>query len=171
LKLNFKNISLWVLVLTLQILVFNSLNISGYINPYIYPLLIILLPFDIAGWILLLSAAILGLFIDLFTGTLGVHLFSLVLMAGIRPLVTNFLSLGKFDQDSSINIKQHGLIVTLVYLSILFFVHHFSYFVIESFSYNGFGRTLLRVFTSTFFSILLSLILLLFFNNSKKNER
>lgn len=159
------------LVLTLQILVFNSLNISGYINPHIYPLLIIVLPFDIAGWLLLLIAATLGLFIDSFTGTLGIHLFSLVLMAGFRPLVIKFLSLGKFDQDSSINIKQHGLVVALVYLSILFFVHHFSYFVIDSFSYSGFGRTLLRIFASTFIGILLSLILLLFFNNSKKNER
>lgn len=159
------------LVISLQILVFNSLNISGYINPYIYPLLIILLPFDIAGGILLLIAASLGLFIDLFTGTLGIHLFSLVLMAGIRPLVINFLSLGKFDQDSSINIKQHGLIVSLVFISILFFIHHFTYFLMESFSYSGFSRTLLRIFVSSFISILLSLILLYFFNNSKKNER
>lgn len=159
------------LVLALQILVFNTLNISGYINPYMYPLLIILLPFDIAGWLLLVIAALLGLFIDLFTGTLGIHLFSLVFMAGIRPMVINFLSLGKFDQDSSINIKQHGLIVTLVYISILFLVHHLSYFLMESFSYNGMGAAVLRTFASTFFSILLSLIILLFFNNSRKNER
>lgn len=170
-KINFKNIGLWVLVLALQILVLNTLNISGYINPYIYPLLIILLPFDIAGWLLLVLAASLGLFIDLFTGTLGLHLFALVLMAGIRPWIIRLLSLGKFDQDAAINIKQHGLIVTLVFLTALYTAHHLAYFLMESFSYKGMGPAILRALASVFFSILLSLIVLLFFNNSKKNER
>jgi hypothetical protein len=159
------------LILSLQILVFNTLNITGYINPYIYPLIIILLPFDIAGWLLLVLSASVGLFIDLFTGTLGLHLFSLVLMGGLRPSIVKFLSLDRFDPDASINVKQYGLIVSIVFLSILFSVHHFSYFIMESFSHSGFGHTLLRATSSAFVSIIFSVIILLLFYNSKKYER
>lgn len=148
----------------------NELNVSGYINPYLYPLLIILLPFDIAGWGLLFLAAGLGLFIDLFTGTLGMHMFSLVLMAGIKPSIIRTLSLDKYDQGTYINFKQHGLIVTTSFVGVLFMVHHFSYFLLETFASSGFGYALIRTMASGFFSILLALILMLFINNLR-NER
>ena len=98
-------------MLLLQILVFNQLNVSGYINPYVYPLLIILLPFDVAGWLLLILAACLGLFIDIFTGTLGMHLFALVFMAGLRPSIAKILSLSKQEPGAYINIKQYALML------------------------------------------------------------
>lgn len=162
---------LWVTVLALQVLVFNHLNIGGYINPYIYPLLILLLPFDTAGWLLLLIAVGLGLFIDIFTATLGMHLFATVLMAGLVPRVIKLLSLDRSEIGSTINIKQNGFVVTFSFLLILIFTHHLSYFILESFSYTGIGRALLRSVTSGFISILISFILLLFFNNYKKHER
>mgnify|MGYP006088814673 FL=1 len=157
-------------VILLQILVLNELNVSGYINPYLYPLLIILLPFDIAGWLLLAIAAALGIFIDLFTGTLGMHLFALVLMAGIKPSIVRTLSLGKYNQGAYINIKQHGILVTMSFVSVLFLVHHFSYFFLETFASSGAAYAFLRSLASAFFSILLSFILLLFVN-VWRNER
>ena len=157
-------------MLLFQLLVFNELNVSGYINPYIYPLLIILLPFDIAGWLLLLIAAVLGLLIDLFTGTLGMHMFALVLMAAIRPAIVRTLSLDRNDSGSQINIKQHGWVVVISFVGVLLFVHHFAYFLLETFASSGFAYALARTFLSAFFSILLSFILLLFLN-SFRNER
>ena len=159
------------LVIALQILVFNQVNIGGYINPYIYPLLIILLPFDIAGWLLLLIAMALGLFVDLFTATLGMHLFATVFMAGLKPSIIKFLSLDKSEPGSSINVKHHGVLVSFSFLAILFFVHHMAYFLLESFSYSGFGDAVLRGLASVVVSVLLSFILILFFNNYKKHER
>lgn len=169
-KINTKNIVLWLAVLLLQVLVLNQLNVSGYINPYLYPILIILLPFDIAGWLLLLVSAILGLFIDLFTGTLGMHLFSLVLLAGVRPSIIRTLSLGTSDQSTHINIKKHGLLVTMSFVGVLLLIHHLSYFLLETFASSGFSYALLRTFASTFFSLLLSFILLLLINTAS-NER
>jgi hypothetical protein len=170
LRINLKNIIVWAIVLLFQLLVFNELNVSGYINPYIYPLLIILLPFDIAGWLLLLIAAVLGLLIDLFTGTLGMHMFALVFMAAIRPALARTLSLDRNDSGSQINLKQHGWVVVISFVGVLLFVHHFAYFLLETFASSGFAYALTRTFLSAFFSILLSFILLLFLN-SFQNER
>lgn len=154
-----------------QVLVLNNINIGGLINPYIYPLLLIVLPFEIAGWALLFFAFILGLSIDFFSGSFGFHTFAAVFLAGIRPSVVKTLSLGKFDQDSALNIKQQGYLASTIFIGILIFIHHFVYFIVESFSYSGFGYTLLRIILSTIVSIILSVILLLFFYNSRKNER
>lgn len=151
-------------------LVLNGLNVHGYINPYIYPLLILLLPFDLAGWALLLIAAGLGIFMDMFTGTLGMHLFSLVLMAGLKPSIVRTLSLEKSDHDSYLNLKQHGIIVSMTFVGVMLFIHHFSYFLLETFASSGLGYSLLRTFVSVFFSILLSFIILLFLN-ILRNER
>ena len=169
-KIKPKHIILWFVVLLLQILVFNPLNVSGYINPYVYPLLIILLPFNMAGWLLLILAACLGLFIDVFTGTLGMHLFALVFMAGLRPNIAKILSLSKQEPGAYINIKQHGLIVSATFIGVLLFIHHIVYFLLETFASSGLSYGLLRTFASLFFSIFISMILLLVINPGR-NER
>lgn len=167
---NSRNIIVWVIVLLLQLLVLNELNVSGYINPYLYPILIILLPFDIAGWLLLVLAAALGLFVDLFTGTLGMHMFALVLLAAIKPSIARTLSLDRSDPGSQINLKQHGIVVAITFVGVLLFIHHFAYFLLETFASSGFTYALARTFLSVIFSILLSFIILLFLN-SFRNER
>ena len=73
------------LVLT-QVLVLNHIQFSGFVNPYVFPLFILLLPFDTKGWVLLFSAFFLGLIIDLFNGTMGMQTFATVFMAFLRPL-------------------------------------------------------------------------------------
>jgi len=57
---------LFVILIVTQLLVFNNIELSGYINPYVYVLFILLLPFDVPRVVLLLSAFLLGLCIDLF---------------------------------------------------------------------------------------------------------
>ena len=60
---------------------------NGYINPYFYVMLIICLPQITPKWFLLFFSFFLGLFIDLFEGTVGFHSTAIVIMAFIKPTV------------------------------------------------------------------------------------
>ena len=82
----------FVVLLLLQLLLFNNIQFSGFINPYVYVLFFILLPFDFPGSLMLLLALIMGLILDLFMGTPGVHSAATVLMAFARPGVLNLIA-------------------------------------------------------------------------------
>ena len=80
-----KNIIRFVVLILVQVLVLNHINFFGYLDPYLYVLFILMLPFEIPGWMLLISAFLLGLGIDLFSGTSGIHTAASVFMAFCRP--------------------------------------------------------------------------------------
>ncbi|NJK85385.1 MAG: hypothetical protein HC906_04860 [Bacteroidales bacterium] len=54
----------FIILVLLQVFVFNNIHLSGFIVPYIYILFILLLPFETPGWLLLVSAFLLGFSID-----------------------------------------------------------------------------------------------------------
>ena len=84
-------IMFFVLVL-IQVLVLNNIQISGFINPYIYILFILLLPFNIQGYLLLGLSFLIGITIDIFGNTPGIHAGATVLLGFIRPGLANLIS-------------------------------------------------------------------------------
>ena len=81
-------ITLWIL----QVLIFNQLEFGFGIHMMVYPLFIMLLPFDLGILSLLLYAFLLGLSIDIFSNTYGLHASSLLMMAYFRPFIFNFFA-------------------------------------------------------------------------------
>ncbi|MCB0756525.1 MAG: rod shape-determining protein MreD, partial [Flavobacteriales bacterium] len=59
------------LLCLLQVLIFNHLNLGGYINPFPYIYLILILPISMGRIQLLLIGFLLGLTIDVFSDTGG----------------------------------------------------------------------------------------------------
>lgn len=57
----------------LQVLVLNHIRFGGYANPYLYVLFILMLPYEMPGWLLLVISFIMGYTIDLFSATPGIH--------------------------------------------------------------------------------------------------
>lgn len=163
-----KNIVFGIFVILLQVLALNNVNVGGFINPYVYPLIILVLPFETKPWATLFIAFFIGIIVDLFTGTLGMHAFALVFMTALRPYFIKALSLDKFEQGKSINIRTQDSLVVLVYVALLFFIHHLVYFLVESFSLISFGRLFLLTLASTITSIIIALILLFIFKSPNK---
>lgn len=147
----------FILVL-LQLLVFNNIEFSGYINPYVYILFILLLPFTTPRIILLLLAFILGIVIDIFLGTPGVHSSAAVFMAFSRPFVMRLYSPREgYQTGTNPRLTQFGMEWFVKYTITLVLIHHFTLFYLEVFSLNHFFNTLLRAFLS---SLLTSLIII-----------
>jgi len=77
----------FLLLIALQLLIFNNIEFSGYVNPYVYVMFILILPVAMPSWILLLLGFLTGFVIDLFSGTMGVDTFATVIAAYVRPWV------------------------------------------------------------------------------------
>ena len=84
-KLLGRNIIRFAILVLIQILLLNNIQISGHIVPYFYILFILLMPFETPGWMLLFAGFALGLSVDMFGQTLGMHTSATVFMAFLRP--------------------------------------------------------------------------------------
>ena len=164
----FSSILRLIILVTLQVLIFNNVNFSGYINPYIYVIFILLLPFEIPGWLLLVSAFFTGLVIDVFSNTMGLHAASSVFMAFCRPGITRALSAGK-DTETDIrpNIYDMGLYRFILYALILVSIHHLTYFYLETFRLGEFFRTFFRAALSILFTTLVVVLSQYAFSKNK----
>jgi len=141
-------ISFFVLVL-LQVLVLNNIQLSGYINPYLYVMFIILLPFETRGWFLLVTALVLGFCIDVFSNTIGIHSAATVAMAFVRPAVLNVMApRDGYDKNTQPHIKFYGFTWFLKYALVLVIVHHLFLFYMEVFSFKYFFTTFFRALSN-----------------------
>ena len=140
----------FVLLIALQLLIFNNIEFSGYVNPFVYLMFILILPVSIPSWILLVLSFFTGFVIDLFSGTLGVHAFATVLAGFVRPWVLSLnVTAEAAETEMSPSSYRSGLRWFLIYTVTIVFVHHLALFFVEIFSLRHFFHTVLRVLLST----------------------
>jgi hypothetical protein len=156
----FKYFGLFVLLLAIQVLVMNNIGFSGYINPFIYILFIILLPLETSAWLLLILAFFTGLSVDLFAATTGLHTSATVLAAFVRPYILRFISPREgYEKGDIPGINKNGFRWFIIYVALIVFVHHSALFYIEVFRMKHFFITFARVLLSSIFSILFIVII------------
>ncbi|MDP2337949.1 MAG: rod shape-determining protein MreD [Bacteroidota bacterium] len=153
-----KYIIMFVVLVLAQVLILNNIQFSGLINPYIYILFILLLPFTIPGYLLLGLSFLLGISIDIFTNTPGIHAGATVLLGFMRPGIAQLISSREIiEKGNTPNITQLGFASFLKYTVLSVLVHHLFLFYAEAFSFGGFFETLLRCTLSSIFSIVIIL--------------
>ncbi|MCX7986097.1 MAG: rod shape-determining protein MreD [Bacteroidales bacterium] len=154
----------FVLLVLLQIFIFNNIQFSNFINAYFYVIFILLLPFDIPRTAMLLAAFFMGLTIDLFSNTLGMHAAATTCMAFVRPVVLKWISPREdYEIDSLPTLQYYGLRWFVGYTLVMVFVHHFVLFFIEMFRWSDFFHTFFRAILSTLFTSLLIVLSQFFF--------
>lgn len=144
---------MFVFLVLIQVLLLNQVQFSGYVNPYMYLLFVLLLPLNTPRYAILLLAFFTGITIDIFQNTLGVHAFATVLIGYIRPYVIRVISNREEDRSEYPGLKQNKFRWFLYYAVIMVFVHHFVLFYLEVFSFTNFIKTFYRVLVSTVFSV------------------
>lgn len=165
------NIIRFVVLVAAQVLLVNHLRMGGYVHPYIYLIFVMLLPVNMPGWQLLLSGFSIGLVIDLFMGTLGMHAGATTLMAFCRPAIIRLVSGSqKLENIREPNIQQLGFPWYLRYTLVMVLVHNFTYFMLEGFSFHLVGQALLRILISVPISTFLIMIIMYLFSTNK-NKR
>ena len=151
---------IFILLMLLQVLLFNNIQFSGYVNPYVYIMFILLLPIDIPSWLLLLLSFATGLLIDFFSGSPGMHSSATVLAGFVRPYVLRIVApRDGYESGSDPSMLIYGFRWFFFYTLLIVLVHHTALFYLEVFRFADFFRTMLRVILSSLFSI--SFILLI----------
>ena len=146
----------FIILVLVQVLLLNNINFLGYINPYIYLLFIITFPFNRNKSLLIVLSFLLGLSIDLFGDSGGIHAAACVVIAYLRPVILKF-SFGVSYEYNSIKINNVDFIQRLIYVSIMVFIHHIVLFSMEIFNINH----IILVLKSTLFSGIFSIVLIL----------
>jgi rod shape-determining protein MreD len=145
----------FVVLILLQVLLLNNINFLGYVNPYLYILFILLFPLDGNKSLLILLSFLLGITIDLFGDSGGIHAAACVLIAYIRPAILKF-SFGVSYEYNMVKVNKAPLIERVTYISIMVLVHHLALFSLEIFSLSH----ILLLIKSTLFSSIFSIILI-----------
>lgn len=143
----------FVLIL-LQLLVMNNIQFSGYVNPYIYVMIILLMPVEIAAWLLLIIAFLTGIIVDIFSGSTGMHASATVLAAFVRPFVLRIIApRDGYESGQGPSMVTYGFKWYLLYAGIIVVIHHTALFYLEVFRFADFFRTMMRVLFSSLFSV------------------
>ncbi|MFT5230282.1 MAG: rod shape-determining protein MreD [Candidatus Azotimanducaceae bacterium] len=151
----FQNIIRFIGLALLQVLVLNHINFLGYINPYLYILFVMLFPFTGNKTLLIFLGFFLGLTIDIFSDTGGVHAAATVFIAYIRPAILKF-SFGISYEYNVIKLNKVATNERLLYISAVVILHHLVLFLLETFNISH----ILLALKSTLFSSIFSIILI-----------
>ncbi len=161
-----KNIIRFLLFILVQVYVLNNVPpLHHLINPYIYYLFILWLPFQLGRRWLMILAFITGLTLDFFTKSPGLHAAPCVLIAYLRPFLINLL-ISQEGADTNYeepSFKSMGFAPYFTYVVILTVVHHGFLFLLEALQFAGIWYFLGKTFLSVAISLLLVVIVELLF--------
>ena len=147
---------IFVVSVLMQVLIFNNILILRMIAPFFYILFILLLPFDTPRVLLLFLSFLLGLLIDVFTNTPGVHASASLIIGFLRPGVLRLISPREMlDSVLAPRVENMGLNWFAGYTTFMVVIHHFFLFFIEAFTFNDMLITLIRIVLSSVLSIVL----------------
>lgn len=134
----------------MQVLIVQNIHLGSYIILLPYVLIILLFPFDTPKLVLLIGSFFVGLTVDAFYDTVGLHAAACTLMAFSRYYLLKFIApRDGYEQGLEPNIDDMGPAWFITYAGSLIFIHHFFFFFLEVFRWNEFFRTFFRILLSS----------------------
>lgn len=157
------------LFLIVQVLILKNLVIFGIAFCFLYVLYILLLPLNMKTVQALLIAFVLGMGVDLFYDTMGVHTASLLLVAFVRKKwIQSITPTGGYDDDIQPTLLNLGIGWFLIYSLPLILIHHTLFFYIENIGTNLFFSIVQKVIASAVLLLIMSIIVQLLFYSKKR---
>lgn len=159
----------FLIFLGLQILIFNNIKFSGYINPQIYLIPLLLLPLEYKKWVQYLIAFATGFVIDMFSNVYGIHSLACLILIFIKPNFVFFIN--GFKPNDGIfkplpNVKDFNWL--LIYNIGMVFLHQIIVSFIETFNFSAFFYIIWIAIVNTFFTVILILCIEYLFYSEKK---
>ncbi len=151
----FNSLFLFIALLLLQVFVLNNVLFLGFINPYLYIAFVFSFPLRENRIPFLFYCFLLGLGVDFFSDTGGIHAFSIVLIAYLRLFFIK-LYFRKVTTDYpffKLNLEPFGKVFN--YVVTLTIIHHLIYFSFANFSFQNFPNVLLNTLYSSIFTLIL----------------
>ena len=155
----------------MQVFLLKNATLYNLSTPYFYILFILLLPFETPNVLLFALSFILGLIIDAFYDTPGLHAASCVLLAFVRILFISItVQKEGFDNEPEPTMSVMGFRWFFTYALILTLFHHFFLFNLEVFRFSEIPYTLSRFVLSSIFTVFLMLLTGFLFYRRKERK-
>ena len=153
-----------------QVFLLKNITLYNLSIPYLYILFILLLPFKTPNILLFLLAFLMGITIDAFYDTPGLHASACVLLAFVRILFISItVQKDGFDNEPEPTLSIMGFRWFFTYALILTLFHHFFLFNLEVFRWSEIQYTFSRFILSSIFTVFLMLVSgLLFFRRKER---
>ncbi len=157
----------FILLLLAQVTVFNNINLFGFINPFPYILFIMLYPVNGNKFGLLGASFLLGIIMDAFLDSGGVHTTACLVLAYYRPYIFKFaFGLSYEYQTVRINDSLTPERFTFIFLSVI--IHHLVLFILEIFTLDYFWSIIVRTLSSTLFTLLMCILIIYLIKPGKR---
>ena len=166
-----KNIIRFIFFILVQVFVLNQIPpLHHLVNLYIYFLFILWLPFKMGRRSVIILAFALGLCLDYFTKTPGLHAAPCILIAYLRPFVINILipHEGADTNYEEPSFRSMGFASYFIYVTILTLVHHIFLFFLEALQLGGFLYFLVKTLLSLAISLLILFIVEFLFERKQR---
>ncbi len=161
----FINLIKIVVLALLQIFVFNHINFLGSFQPYFYIVFVLFYPPYQNKYALLILSFLLGLTIDIFEYTGGIHAFALTFVAFLRNPIIKLLA-GKQDYEMEFfSFKSFSFAQWLFYMVILLVGHHIVLLLLENFKLSGVGPLLIKALINIGVTLVFVFIYKILFKN------
>jgi hypothetical protein len=138
----------------------------GFILPLPYLLFIILYPVNGNKSGLLFASFLLGLTMDFFSNSGGIHAAACLVLAYMRPSIFRF-SFGLSYEYQTIKLNESLTPERFSFILIAVVIHHFVLFILEAFQISFFLDILWRALLSTIFTTI-SCIIIIYLIKPKK---
>jgi len=159
----------FIFFLFLQILVLKNLVLFGTAFCFLYVMYILLLPIEFKTVPTLIIAFVLGLGIDIFYDTLGVHTASILVLAFVRRSWIKIITpRGGYDEDLHPSILNMGFGWFFSYSFPLILLHHILFFYIDNLGTGLFLFVVQKVITSAVFVFIMIIIVQLLFYRRRR---
>ncbi|MNK10978.1 hypothetical protein D3C87_290120 [compost metagenome] len=161
------NIFRFILLLLLQVVIFNRIDLFGFVNPYPYILFILLYPVNGNKAGLLVSSFFLGLILDMFLNSGGSHAVACVTLAYLRPTFFKF-SFGVSYEYQTVKINDRLSPERFSFILISVVTHHLILYLLEVFRFSLILDVLLRTLLTTIFTLIICIIIIYLIKPGKK---
>ena len=143
-----KQIGRYFLVMVLQVLLFDQLQLLGVCHPYIYILCLLMMPITLPHSVDMIIGAVVGLVMDVFCNSLGVHTAACILLMFIRPYLIGVIVNDKDRLNEQITLRTIGMEALVKYVVILVLIHHLVLFALAAWSWSHIGFVLAETIVS-----------------------
>jgi rod shape-determining protein MreD len=143
------------------------MNFFGFISPFPYLLFIILYPVNGNKSGLLITSFLLGLIMDMFSNSGGIHAASCLTLAYFRPYLFKF-SFGLSYEYQTVKLNDVLTPERFSFILLSVVIHHLVLFLLEAFQFSFIWDILLRTTLSTVFTIIICIVIIYLIKPNKR---
>jgi rod shape-determining protein MreD len=161
------NLIRFVVLLLIQILILEEIRFGGWINPYLYILFILLYPLNSNKSGFITASFLIGLVMDMYCNSGGVHAAASLILAYSRPVFLKF-AFGLSYEFQTIKIAERLSVDRFTFITSCILFHHLVLFTIEIWQINLFFEILSRTILSTIFTFILCVLSIYLIKSDKR---